>query len=320
MDFRQRLALAVIAAALFAPPGAMGDERLPGVAPADPLYDVAIVGRNVWIVGFPGILLHSSDGGTTFASQRPADRSSFFAVDFVDEKTGWVAGRGGQILATRDGGATWEKQATGTTEPLLAIDFVDASHGIAVGNFATAVRTEDGGRTWVAIRVAPEGEDPSLNGVAFATDREAIVVGEFGSVFRTGDGGLTWEAVSSGVNDSLYGAAALPGGVLMAAGAEGVLITSADGGRSFTPVATGTTRHLFRVTGTATRILVSGNGGTLLSADRPEGPYVAWKAPTYFWLGGARLAPDGTGFLVGGRTLVLRTADGGRTWKRWGAP
>jgi photosystem II stability/assembly factor-like uncharacterized protein len=126
--------------------------------------------------------------------------------------------------------------------------------------------------------------------------------------------------VASGVNDNLYGAAALPGGILMAAGAEGTLITSADGGRTFTAVATGTRQHLFRITGSASRVLVSGNGGTLLSADRPEGPYVLWKAPTYFWLGGARLAADGTGFLVGGRTLVLRTADGGRTWKRWGAP
>jgi photosystem II stability/assembly factor-like uncharacterized protein len=320
MSLRHGLFLAVLATALLAPPGASADETLPGVAPADPLYDVAVVGRNVWIVGFPGILLHSADGGSTFARQGPADRSAWFAVDFVDEKTGWVAGRAGRILATRDGGATWEPQATGTTEPLLAIDFVDASRGIAVGNFAAALRTEDGGRTWTPIRVAPEGEDPSLNGVAFASAQEAIVVGEFGSVYRTGDGGTTWEGVSSGVNDSLYGAAALPGGVLMAAGAEGALITSSDGGRTFTPVATGTRQHLFRVTGTATRILVSGNGGTLLSADRPEGPYVAWKAPTHFWLGGARLATDGTGFLVGGRTLALRTADGGRTWKRWGAP
>ena len=67
-------------------------------------------------------------------------------------------------------------------------------------------------------------------------------------------------------------------------------------------------------------MLVTGNGGLVLSADGPGGPWTAWNAPTYFWLGGASVGADGLGFLVGGRTLVMKTTDGGKTWKRWGEP
>lgn len=309
--------LAVLAGLCLATP-ALGQSRLPTLAPADPLFDTEIVGKHVWVVGSPGVLLHSADGGATFAPQGSIGTSALFTVDFVDEKTGWVSGRSGLVMGTTDGGATWTKQTTGTNEPLLALDFVDARNGMAVGNFAAAVRTDDGGKTWKPMRVAPEGEDPTLNGVALLSPTEAVVVGEFGGVYRTGDGGSTFEIVDVGLSESLFAVAALPGGGVLAAGTEGALVLSEDGGKTFQAVSSGTKVHLFRVAAGGGRVIVTGNRGLVLTADDPKGPYTAWTAPTLFWLGGASVAADGLGFLVGARSLVLSSSDGGRTWKRWG--
>lgn len=297
---------------------AFGQTRLPGLAPADALFDVQVVGAHVWVVGSPGLLLHSSDGGLTFAPQGSIGSAALFNVDFVDEKTGWASGRNGLVLATTDGGATWTKQTTGTNEPLLALDFVDARHGMAVGNFAAAVRTDDGGNTWKPMRVAPEGEDPTLNGVALSSPTEAVVVGEFGGIYHTADGGVSFEVVDGGVTESLFDVIALPGGGVLATGSQGALILSEDGGKTFAAVASGTSNHLFRVAVGGQRVFVTGNRGLVLSADNPRGPYAAWTAPTMFWLGGVAVGADGKGLLVGARSLVLTTSDSGRTWKRWG--
>ncbi len=311
-------ALLAVAVAFCVAPPAVGQPRLPGLAPADSLFDVQVVGSHVWVVGSPGILLHSSDGGVTFAPQGSIGSAALFNVDFVDEKIGWVAGRNGLVMATTDGGATWTKQSTGTNEPLLALDFVDARHGMAVGNFAAAVRTDDGGKTWKPMRVAPEGEDPTLNGVALSSPTEAVVVGEFGGIYHTADGGASFEVVDGGVSESLFDVTSLPGGGVLAAGTEGGLVLSEDGGKTFTAVASGTSTHLFRVSAGGGRVFATGNRGLVLSADNPRGPYSAWTAPTMFWLGGLAVGADGKGLLVGARSLVLTTSDGGRTWKRWG--
>jgi len=313
-----RAALLAVAVVLCLATPVRAQVRIPGLAPADPIFDTEVVGKHVWVVGSPGLLLHSADGGVTFAPQGSIGTAALFTVDFVDEKTGWVSGRSGLVMATTDGGATWTKQATGTNEPLLALDFVDARHGMAVGNFAAAVRTDDGGATWKPMRVAPEGEDPTLNGVAMLSATEAVVVAEFGAVYRTADGGASWEFLDVGLTESLFGVTALPGGQVLAVGTEGAMVLSEDGGKTFTAVASGTRLHLFRVAAGAGRVFVTGNAGLVLSADTPKGPYTAWTAPTVFWLGGVSVGADGLGFLVGARSLVLTTADGGRTWKRWG--
>jgi photosystem II stability/assembly factor-like uncharacterized protein len=290
-----------------------------GVVKSDNFYDAAVVGDHVWVIGFPGLILHSADRGATFESQGPGGREALFAADFADARTGWVSGRGGLVLATTDGGKTWTRQETGTTEPLLGIDFADAATGIAVGNFAAGVRTTDGGRTWAAIRPAPEGEDPSFNGVAFLPDgKGVVVVGEFGTAFVSEDAGATWTKVETGESDSLYGVAATPAGAIVAAGAGGVITVSTDRGKTWQRAASGTERHLFRVTVAGDRVLVAGNGGLVLSATDPAADWKQTRLPTYLWVGSARLDAGGKGVAVGARGLLVLTSDGGKTWKTWG--
>jgi photosystem II stability/assembly factor-like uncharacterized protein len=293
-------------------------DGLPGVVRTDHLYDIAVQGDHVWLVGFPGVLLHSADRGKTFERQGVWGTLALMSADFPDARTGFVVGRGGLVLATKDGGANWEMQRSRTSEPLFAVDFVDPEHGWAVGNFAAAIRTSDGGKTWTPMTVAGEGEDPSLNGVVFLDRNTGFVVGEFGLIARTENGGDTFVRVESGVSGNLFSVAA-SGQSLVAVGADGAIVTSADGGKTFAAVVSGTKENLYRVSLAGQRVFVAGEFGVLLAADTPAGPYKAAKTPTFRWMNSVRIGPDGTGFAAGARAVFLVTTDNGTTWKPWEA-
>lgn len=294
-------------------------QGLPGVVRRDSLYDVALAKTHVWVVGYPGLILHSADRGATFESQGPPSRTAYLAVDFADERVGVVVGRGGAALWTEDGGRTWEKRALPTQEPLFDVDMVDARTAFAVGNFAAAVRTRDGGRTFEAMRVAEEGEDPTLNAVAFLDANRGVVVGEMGLIARTLDGGDTFARVDDGTIEAhLFGVEGAGEG-FVAVGSEGTVLVSRDAGATFERVEVPTREDLIRLATVGERVVIVGLAGMVLWAREGSGPYqVVSPAPTYQWLAGVRIAPDGRGFAVGARATLLVTDDFGVTWKPWG--
>ncbi|MBL6975848.1 MAG: hypothetical protein ISR64_08970 [Deltaproteobacteria bacterium] len=324
-------------------PVSVGAEGLPGVTGRDKLYDVEVAGNHAWIVGFPGIILHSGDRGRTFERQGPGGTTAWLAVDFTDERHGVVVGRGGNALVTGDGGKTWTAHEMGTREPLFDLSCPDATRCYAVGNFAAALKSEDGGRTWTPMNVVPEGEDPSLNGVHFADVNTGYAVGEFGLVARTTDAGASWERVDDGMNaDNNFGVAAQKDGSVVVVGSYGLVQVgrvvpvknegestdpdTVDGGQktvdtemTFTTLPTGIKEHLFRVTGTLGGLIASGEAGALLTAPGVKGPWTVASTPTFQWLAMAQVDDKGHGFALGGHGTLLFTADGGKTWKKWRA-
>jgi photosystem II stability/assembly factor-like uncharacterized protein len=83
----------------------------------------------------------------------------FVAADFVDASTGWIVGvdeeaQVSAVVATADGGASWRKLVEIQGDRLRDVDFVNASTGWAVGDTGLVYRTGDGGVTWEAERVA----------------------------------------------------------------------------------------------------------------------------------------------------------------------
>lgn len=295
--------------------------KIPGLVRRDPLHDVVLRGDDAWIVGFPGLVLASGDKGATFRQAGPGGAVVLLAVDRVDDKVGYACGRQGQVWKTVDGGATWAlaEGKTETTEPLLALDFVDAERGFVVGNFGTVLGTVDGGKTWTAVQVLEEGEDPTLNGVAWVDASTVVVVGEMGVLARSTDAGATWARVEDVVPGHLFGVTALGNGGVLAVGSDGAIAYSRDGGATFQTVDSGVSEHLFRAAIAKGRVAISGAAGTMLVADDPAGPYTAVKVPTYLWIGSVALTDDGLGVAVGANAAVLVTRDFGRTWTRWGA-
>lgn len=114
---------------------------------------------NVWLSTNVDILVHTTDGGTTWTAdtlvpQQPK-QTGLYNIAFTDSNHGWVTGYG-QVFYTSDGGQTWTSQAdtTGGALPsgiMRGLSMVNGNDGFAV---------TDGGyiaHYYVSTPVAPTG-------------------------------------------------------------------------------------------------------------------------------------------------------------------
>ena len=334
---------------LAAGPAFADDARSPvdKLTKRDRLFDVAMVSNHVWVVGFPGIILHSADAGLTWEAQAGGEKDALFAIDFVDENTGWLVGRNGLVMRTVDGGKKWKRLDSGLKEHLFDVDFVDAQNGWAVGNFGMVAHTTDSGQTWsrVAIKLAEEDDgfgdddwldegaeeeeaeeeevfDRLLNSVTFQDSKTGWIAGESGLVLHTSDGGQSWTEQDSGEWAPMYSVAFADGRLGLVVGSEATLLLTADSGENWEKVETDQKDHLLRVIIVGERFFASGRRGLLITGDMAQtsDEIKLRRIPTgvYTWLDAIAMTPDGIGLLVGGQGLIMRTTDHGATWNRLG--
>jgi photosystem II stability/assembly factor-like uncharacterized protein len=196
--------------------------------------------------------------------------------------------------------------------------------GIAVGDFGTIVRTDDGGATWAKIalprdiKLPPdvvEIVDPGdvvLYALSFPAPEHAWAVGEFGVILESTDGGLTWRSQDSPVETSLFGVSFADEQHGWAVGIESTLIATTDGGATWRKQAietpSGFSLALYDVQVRGSYGWAVGNNGLLLHSRDAGATWQLTKVPVQMgssWFRGLSLFPDGRGFVVGSRGLVL---------------
>ena len=290
-------------------------------------YGVHISEHRAWIVGYYGTILHSADRGQTWEIQPSPARRALFSVRFVDALKGWISGSYGTVLHTGDGGKSWRAQPVDTAEHLFASNWFDEFHGWMAGSRGMTIRTTDGGRSWIDFALPG---DFTFSAVKFVDPLRGWLAGEFGVIFRTSDGGKTWEkqkspievSFASGVSQNLFALLFTAPTVGYAFGLDGVVLKTRDG-TSWEIVrqrentdGTNPTHHLFAAAAFNGRISAVGERGTLLQLDsRNQWRQADLRIPRLS-LNGIAFGRDGFGLVVGNRGLVLRTEDGGQTWKR----
>jgi photosystem II stability/assembly factor-like uncharacterized protein len=213
-----------------------------------------------------------------------------FSVSFPTENDGWACGRWGTVLHTSDGGNTWNHQNSGTDYTLSSIFFADPKNGWAVGDKGTIIHTRDGGKIWEKQK-SPR---PFFHmKVYFATPLKGWIATEQTHILSTEDGGKTWNIQfkdedfilkSISFCDPLHG---------WAAGEYGYIYHTSDGGATWKKQA----GH-FEMSQEADEV----TGGNFLFDVVAIGPKTAWA--------------------VGIDGYVIKTVDGGKTWKEvvTGAP
>jgi len=242
---------------------------------------------SLWAHISVGIILNTTNGGTTWTEQISVTEQWLYGVYFTDANNGWAVGtewdpNQGLILHTTNGGATWNKQTSGTTEDLFSVCFTDTNNGWVVG--VTTLRTTDGGTTWI------EQNGISGSAVCFTDVNNGWIVSGGGIILRTTNGGTTWTQQTSGTDYPLHS----------------VSFTDANNG---TVVGSQYIIPLHRFVGI---VLRTTNGGTNWTIQLNE---------TGYTLIGVSFSDANNGTVVGGGypnfslgTTILRTTNGGTNW------
>ncbi|PQO98688.1 glycosyl hydrolase [Massilia phosphatilytica] len=195
--------------------------------------------KNGWAVGHWGVILHTADGGETWAVQRSdmnEDRP-LFGVHFFDDKDGVAVGLWSLVLATHDGGAHWvpvtlpAPPGGGRADRNLLAAFADANGTLFVAaERGMVLRSRDRGRTWDYLDTGYKGS--FWTGTALR-DGTLLVGGLRGSMYRSADGGAHWQAIDSGAKSSITGIVQTKDGAVEAVGLDGTMLESGDAGATF---------------------------------------------------------------------------------------
>lgn len=86
------------------------------------LHDVFGLDKlNVYVVGYKGVICHTTDGGATWTPQSTGDTKNHAGIWGTDKSNLYIASDAGTIYHTKDGGKTWPADITPTTQDLLSL-------------------------------------------------------------------------------------------------------------------------------------------------------------------------------------------------------
>jgi len=279
-----------------------------------------------WAVGDLNRIFHTLDAGKTWEIQTADSKRQFASVACPTKTDLWVVGQAGEIAHSSDGGKTWKKQESGVTRQLLNISFANTQRGVAVGDFGVLLHTENGGDTWTKVPLpadmklpedVAEVVDPGdvvLYGSTFGSPDVVRVAGEFGIILGSDDGGQTWHQQPNSIESTLFSISFADAQRGWAVGMDSTLLATSDGGTSWQKQTIETPKGfmlpLYDVQVKGEYGWAVGNSGFLLESKDSGKTWKLADVPVKMassWFRGVSLLPDGRGFLVGSRGLVLAT-------------
>jgi photosystem II stability/assembly factor-like uncharacterized protein len=301
------------------------------------LYDVRFADeKSGWAVGDRGVILHTADGGKSWAPQKSPATQVLRGLDCLDARHVWVAGGGaggarkgdplspGQdidkqcfVLRSEDGGETWKEHIPGSVQnfPLWQLRMSDPKRGWLVSGLGKDhpdghwLQTMDGGRTWEM----PGG----LGGTGMAYFRPGrplydlqFVGGGFG--WAVGSHVLITITIDDGTGQRLESR------LKLYRHKKGSIVHTTDGGETWNVQDAGNPEDVFLtgvwfvdkdqgwVVGTRGKIYATRDGGKTWRAQ------VSGTVNDLFAL---RFADAENGMAVGRGGTALSTSDGGKVWK-----
>lgn len=239
-----------------------------------------------WTVGHDGVILHTSNGGASWAKQLDGRLSNAQFIAYYRA----AAARGDANAAA------YQKQEennakAGASLPYLDVWFDDATHGYAVGSFGSFAVTSDGGKTWQPALGRIDNPDfLNLNAIR-GIGGDVYIAGERGTVFRLDRASGQFKRLQSGYAGSFFGIVGNDK-LLLAFGLRGTVYQSADQGASWQKTDTGTDSTLNGATVLGDgRIVICGSRAMLLVADPVTGAVRRVSADTPMLFAG--VAADG---------------------------
>ena len=228
----------------------------------------------------------TSDGGASWQVSSSPSSNWLRSLCFIDRMTGFVgsadpysspAGSDGEIWRTSDGGITWNQVLANYTGGIYNIQFSSPTTGIATGKFGAAFYTTDAGLTWsqastdqpiafythTAFVNATTGFAPTGSLVSNSIGLDTTI----GYLAKTTDGGRSWKTIMN-TPFSLSAIATNGKGVVTAAGWGGNILESTDNGATWNHSNLGNDRWIDVSYANATRSVMIGSYGHIVTRDR----------------------------------------------------
>jgi photosystem II stability/assembly factor-like uncharacterized protein len=268
-----------------------------------------------WVVGEPGYIIKTTDGGETWFHYN-IGKDSVCSIFFVDSLNGWAAGYSDPILHTTDGGNSWILQYSQLDNYIgKRIFFLNKDVGWIIGSFKGIMKTTDGGANW---HFYSSSGFYSLNDIHFLDENTGWGVGQYGRLMKTEDSGLSWFEYNTGLSEDLYSICFIDSAFGWAAGWHFVFRTT-NGGTSwakFNPF--NSTNYSIYFADKMKGWLAGTYKGKPVIYKTTDGGYnwteslILQFYPYHFY--SISFTDTLTGVAVGSKGMIYKTTDGGNTW------
>ena len=152
-------------------------------------FPASDTGYAVGAEGSNGIIIKTTDGGTTWNILPTETDNPLSSVFFTDDNTGYAVGWMGTGIKTTDGGTTWTNLPIETMRDLNSIYFPTSNSGYVVDEGGEIIKTTDAGNSWT---FDSSGTWNDLMSVFFTDSTTGYVVGLAGTILKKGNGGVTF--------------------------------------------------------------------------------------------------------------------------------
>ena len=244
--------------------------------PHDAIYSIDRSGDSFWAIGGHGLVLRSnSDGGEWERIASPGDFAALGMAIYKGQPV--IVGQAGKAFKLSADGESWEPLDSGTDERLLDIATLSDGSQIAVGAFGTIVKRSAGSGSFKRV----------------AVDWDAIV--------------------EDGFEPHLYDVMQTKAGTLLIAAEFGMVLRSRNGGKTWSVQNTNDSSVFALHQGANGRLVGVGQAGHIISSQDDGVSWQAAKSGTNANLLG--VSSSGKTFAVVGVRAVLKSSNGGRSWR-----
>lgn len=279
---------------------------LPPISTLDRFYGITKSGDDsLWAVGNFGKVIHSADGGDSWAIQTEGQDINLQSIAAWDASRAVVVGDRSTVMVTADGGGSWEQIEGLPVEQvnkLISVKAFPNGEAWAIGERGTIIKSDDYGKHWQRMR---DSEDVGLQGFS-RVDEKVWVVGEFGTILYSADAGNGWVKQVSGTQSYLEAVAFRDASHGVAVGLDGLILATDDGGESWQKaVSSPVSNHYFAVAWNGTNWLVAGSKGVIATANKAADQWQLSKLGENNFSWHVQIVPLQQGWLLAGSDIGI---------------
>ncbi len=148
-----------------------------------------------WAAGSKGMLLKSTDGGSSWSIQQTGMTKNLGKVHFINQNTGYILSDTSVYYKTTNGGNNWVFNTLGGNSVLKDIAFLDENTGFITGekivnDYGVIYKTTNAGVNWSSYTI--NSSVANLNRLDLLENGKAITGGGYGYFYYTTNNGTDW--------------------------------------------------------------------------------------------------------------------------------